>query len=79
KKTENVFNDRDDLESYIFNTAYILAKDYSVRYYEYYNIKEKTRNKLGIGFTIDDYCWNLDLSVEKEFFPRSTGDYDAKE
>ena len=79
KKTENIFNDRDDLESYRFNTAYKLAKDYSIRYYENYNIKEKTRNRQGIGLTIDDNCWNLDLSVEKEIFPRSTGDYDAKE
>ncbi|MFY4821034.1 LPS-assembly protein LptD, partial [Aliarcobacter butzleri] len=79
KKTENIFNDRDDLESYRFNIAYKLAKDYSVRYYENYNIKEKTKNRQGIGLTINDNCWNLDLSVEKEIFPRSTGEYDAQE
>lgn len=79
KATENIFNDRADLESYRLSASYKLAKDYSIRYYENYNIKDKTRNIQGIGLNINDSCWNLDLLVEKEIEPRSTGDYDSQE
>ncbi|MCB9097181.1 MAG: LPS-assembly protein LptD, partial [Arcobacter sp.] len=58
-----------------------IAKDYSIRYYENYNLKEKVRNRQGIGFNIDDSCWNLDLSIEREIEPttrRSSNDTDYK-
>ena len=45
KKTNNEFNTRDDLESYRLSTSYKLAKDYSIKYYENYDLQEKTRNR----------------------------------
>ena len=63
KKTNNEFNTRDDLESYRLSTSYKLAKDYSIKYYENYDLQEKTRNRQGIGLNIDDSCWNLDLQM----------------
>ncbi|MGJ0363004.1 LPS-assembly protein LptD [Aliarcobacter cryaerophilus] len=84
KKTNNEFNIRDDLESYRLSTSYKLAKDYSIKYYENYDLQEKTRNRQGIGLNIDDSCWNLDLLLEKEITPRSryvesTRSYDSYE
>ena len=84
KKTNNEFNTRDDLESYRLSTSYKLAKDYSIKYYENYDLQEKTRNRQGIGLNIDDSCWNLDLLLEKEITPRSryvesTRSYDSHE
>ena len=79
KQTEN--SNKEDLESYRFSTSYKIAKDYSIRYYENYNLKEKIRNKQGVGFNIDDSCWNLDFSVEREIEPttrRSSNDTDYK-
>lgn len=72
KKTDNEFNTRDDLESYRLSTSYKLAKDYSIKYYENYDLQEKTRSRQGIGLNIDDSCWNLDLLLEKEITPRSS-------
>jgi len=72
KQTEN--SNKEDLESYRFSTSYKIAKDYSIRYYENYNLKEKIRNKQGLGFNIDDSCWNLDLSLEREIEPTSRRD-----
>ncbi|MCT7533985.1 LPS-assembly protein LptD [Aliarcobacter cryaerophilus] len=72
KKTNNEFNTRDDLESYRLSTSYKLAKDYSIKYYENYDLQEKTRNRQGIGLNIDDSCWNLDLLLEKEITPISS-------
>ena len=81
RQTENEFNDRDDLESYGYSTSYRFAREYSARYYENYNIKEKVRSRQGIGLNIDDSCWNLDLMLEKEVTPRSRinldGEYDS--
>ena len=84
KKTNNEFNTRDDLESYRLSTSYKLAKDYSIKYYENYDLQEKTRSRQGIGLNIDDSCWNLDLLLEKEITPRSryvqsTRSYDSYE
>lgn len=84
KKTNNEFNTRDDLESYRLSTSYKLAKDYSIKYYENYDLQEKARNRQGIGLNIDDSCWNLDLLLEKEITPRSryvesTRSYDSYE
>ena len=39
KKTDNEFNTRDDLESYRLSTSYKLAKDYSIKYYENYDLQ----------------------------------------
>lgn len=71
KKTDNEFNARDDSESYRVTTSYKVAKDYSLSYYENYDLHEKIRNRQGVGLNIDDNCWNLDLRVEKEITPRS--------
>ncbi|MGJ0343499.1 LPS-assembly protein LptD [Aliarcobacter cryaerophilus] len=84
KKTNNEFNTRDDLESSRLSTSYKLAKDYSIKYYENYDLQENTRNRQGIGLNIDDSCWNLDLLLEKEITPRSryvesTRSYDSYE
>ena len=77
KKTDNDYNDRDDLESYGYSASYKFAKDYSIKYYENYNIKEKIRSRQGVGINIDDNCWNLDLMVEKEITPKSRTNVDG--
>lgn len=84
KKTDNEFNNRDDLESYSLDTSYRIAKDYSIGYFENHNIQEKVKNRQGIRLNIDDSCWNLDLRLEKEITPRSRyissqGRYDSYE
>lgn len=33
---------------------------------------EKVRNKQGIGFNINDLCWNLDIKLESEILPSSS-------
>lgn len=71
KSTDNEFNYRDDVESYGYKGSYKVAKDYSISYFENYDIKDKVRNRQGIGLNIDDSCWNLDLRVEKEIKPGS--------
>ncbi len=70
KKTEN--SNREELESYGANAKYRLTKDYSVGYYEYYNIQENILNKRGVSLNVDDKCWNLDLRYEKEVVPTSS-------
>lgn len=72
KATTNPTNLREDLESYRFNVAYKISKDYSTRYYENYNLEEKIRSKQGIGFNINDGCWNLDLRYERDIKPISS-------
>ncbi len=83
RDTNNEYNTRTDLESYGYSASYKVAKEYSFRYYENYNVKEKVRSRQGIGMNIDDSCWNLDLMVEKEITPRSrlttNGNYDSYE
>ena len=72
KDTDNIFNSREDLESYRFNVGYKVAKDYKVSYYENYNLLDNIRNKQGISFNIDDSCWNLDLKYEDQIKPTSS-------
>lgn len=69
KDTDNVFNDREDLESYRVITSYKIAKDYKVSFYENYNLQDNIRSKQGISFNIDDSCWNIDLKYENEVVP----------
>ena len=70
KDTEN--SNKEDLESYRVTTSYTISKDYKASYYENYNLIENMRNKQGIGFNIDDSCWNLDLKFEHEILPTSS-------
>lgn len=79
RATENIFNDREDLESYRVGTAYKISKDYNFRYYENYNLQKDIRSRQGIGFNIDDSCWNLDLRYEKKVVPSSSLTSDSKE
>ena len=79
KKTENIFNNREDLESYRINASYKISKDYSFSYFENYDLIEKMRNRQGISFNIDDSCWNLDLRYEHEIVPSSSVNYDSKD
>lgn len=74
KDTEN--SDYEDLESYSVSTSYKLAKDYSVSYYENYNILDNIRSKQGISLNINDNCWNLDLKYENEIVPSSSSSDD---
>ncbi|MBU0925324.1 LPS assembly protein LptD [bacterium] len=74
KNTEN--SDYEDLESYSVSTSYKLAKDYSVSYYENYNILDNIRSKQGISLNINDNCWNLDLKYENEIVPSSSSSED---
>jgi LPS-assembly protein len=74
KNTEN--SDYEDLESYSVSTSYKLAKDYSVSYYENYNILDNIRSKQGISLNINDSCWNLDLKYENEIVPSSSSSED---
>lgn len=71
KDTDNIFNDREDLESYRVITSYKLARDYKVSFYENYNLQDNIRSKQGISFNIDDSCWNIDLRYENEVVPSS--------
>ena len=71
KKTDNIFNDREDLESYRVRTSYKIAKDYKVSFYENYNLQDNIRSKQGISFNINDSCWNIDLRYENEVVPSS--------
>jgi LPS-assembly protein len=77
KQTNNIFNDREDLESYRVRTSYKVAKDYKVSYYENYDLIENTRSKQGVSFNIDDSCWNLDLRYENEVVPSSGTNYSS--
>ncbi|MBD3829915.1 MAG: LPS-assembly protein LptD, partial [Arcobacter sp.] len=72
KSKETPNTDKEDLESYRVKTSYKISKDYSVSYYENYNLLEKIRSKQGIGFNINDSCWNLDLRFESEIKPSSS-------
>ena len=76
-ETENIHNLRENLESYRFNTAYKISKDYNVRYYENYNLEEKIRSKQGVAFNINDNCWNLDLRYERDVKPISSSYIDG--
>ena len=77
KDTEN--SNKEDLESYRVTTSYKISKDYKASYYENYNLIENMRNKQGIGFNIDDSCWNLDLKFEHEILPTSSRDINGKD
>lgn len=77
KKTDNIFNDREDLESYRVGTSYRIAKDYKVSYYENYDLLENRRNRQSVSFNIDDSCWNLDLRFGNEIIPSSSTNYAA--
>lgn len=79
KQTDNIFNSREDLESYRFNIGYKVAKDYKVSYYENYDLLENLRNRQGISFNIDDSCWNLDLKYEDQIKPTSSTNSDGIE
>jgi LPS-assembly protein len=72
KETEN--SNKEDLESYRVSTSYKLAKDYSISYYENYNLLDSIRSKQGISFNVDDSCWNLDLKYENEIIPSSSNE-----
>ena len=77
KETDNVFNDREDLESYRVGTSYKISKDYKFSYYENYNLHENIKSKQGVSFNIDDSCWNLDLRYENEVVPSSSTNYEV--
>lgn len=79
KKTDNIFNDREDLESYRISTSYKIARDYSVSYYENYDLLENIKNRQGVSLNINDSCWNLDLRLEKEVVPSSSVNYESKD
>lgn len=72
KQTDNIFNSREDLESYRFDVGYKVAKDYRVSYYENYDLLENIRNRQGVGLNINDSCWNLDLKYEDQIKPTSS-------
>ena len=74
KDTPN--SNKEDLESYYLSSSYKFNEDYTLGYYENFNIKEKVRNKQGFNFNIDDKCWNLDLRYEKEIVPTTSTQLD---
>lgn len=74
KSKDTLNSDKEDLESYRVKSSYKLSKDYSVSYYENYNILDSIRNKQGISLNVDDSCWNLDLKYENEILPSSSID-----
>lgn len=79
KATDNIFNDREDLESYRMSASYKISKDYRFSYYENYNLLENDRSRQGISFNIDDSCWNLDLKYENKVIPSSSLSYESKD
>ncbi|WP_428022942.1 LPS-assembly protein LptD [Arcobacter sp.] len=70
KNTPN--SGKEELESYSYNTGFSFYKDYSLRYEENYNLKEKLRNKQAFIFGINDKCWSLDLKYIKEIKPSAS-------
>ena len=79
RETDNIFNDRENLESYRVGTSYRINRDYKTSYYEYYDLLENNRNRQGISFNIDDSCWNLDLKFEKTVLPTSSRVYNVRD
>ncbi len=79
KSKETPNTDKEDLESYRVSTSYKISKDYSISYYENYNLLEKIRNRQGMSFNINDNCWNLDLRLENEIIPSSSTNKDSVE
>lgn len=78
-KTNNEFFSRDDLESFRLDAKYNFNKYYSMRYYENYDLQEKIRNRQGVGFSINESCWSLDLRYEREIIPTSSSSYRSRE
>ena len=70
KNTPN--SNRKDLESYAIEAGLKFLDDYSFKYIENYNIEEDTRSKQGFVFSVDDRCWNVELSFIKEIEPSTT-------
>ena len=79
KATDNIFNNREDLESYRIITSYEISKDYRFSFYENYNLLKNDRSRQGISFNIDDSCWNLDLKYENKVIPSSSLSYESKD
>ncbi|QKJ23128.1 LPS-assembly protein LptD [Poseidonibacter lekithochrous] len=72
-KSKNTPNsNKENLESYRINTTYDISKDYTVGYYENYNLLDNIKNKQGFSFNVNDKCWNLDFKFEKEIIPSTS-------
>ncbi len=68
---------RENLESYGVKTGFDFYNDYSLSYYENYNLEKDIRSKQGLALNIDDKCWALNISVEKEITPTSSTNIDV--
>lgn len=64
QETKN--SDKEDLESYTVDIGYNFLRDYTVSYYEKYNIEDQLRSKQGVVFSVTDRCWDLNVRYEKE-------------
>ncbi len=65
---------KEELESYQLEARYKFSDDYLLGYYENYNIEQDIRTRQALTLTINDMCWNLDITYEKEIEPASTVD-----
>lgn len=72
KSKETLNSNKENLESLNITTSYKISKDYTVSYYENFNLQDSIRNKQGLSFNINDRCWNLDLKYEKEIIPSTS-------
>lgn len=67
---------KEDLESYTLAATTRLARDYELTYRLDYNIQDDVKSREGIIFTINDQCWQLNISFEDELVATSTTDGD---
>jgi LPS-assembly protein len=77
KATNNINNDREDLESFRIITAYKLAKDYKLSYFEYYSLLDNQLSKQGVALNVDDNCWNLNFRLSNQIITSSSSTADA--
>lgn len=70
KNTPN--SGKEELESYMLAATARFARDYWLTYQVNYNLIDDIKSKEAVVFTINDKCWRLNISFEKEQKPTST-------
>lgn len=63
---------KEELESYMLAASARFSRDYWLTYQVNYNLIDDIKSKEAIIWTINDYCWKLNLSLEREQETRST-------
>ncbi|PKN15442.1 MAG: LPS-assembly protein LptD, partial [Deltaproteobacteria bacterium HGW-Deltaproteobacteria-24] len=63
---------KEELESYMLAATARFARDYWLTYQVNYNLIDDIKSREALIFTINDKCWRLNISVEKEQESTST-------